>query len=83
MGGRQRAYSRAQEPSDSRPKECDHMDLLAASERFGAPGYPGAVGDLSTDRRPCSQNWKRQTALFWLACDFADLLSFLELSNLR
>ncbi len=28
------------------------MDLLAASERFGAPGHPGAVRDLSTDRYP-------------------------------
>ena len=55
MGGRQRAYSQAQEPLDSRPKERDPMDLLAASERFGAPGHPGAVRDLPTDRHPCSQ----------------------------
>ena len=56
---------------------------VATLRRFGALGHPGAVRELSTVRHPCSHICERQTALFWLACDFADLLSFLELSNLR
>jgi hypothetical protein len=59
------------------------MDSLAARERFREPGHPGAARDLSTDRHPCSHNWERQTALFWLACDFADLFAFLERDNSR